>query len=211
MRIVDLVGQRFERLVVTGRAPNKSEKDTNARWHCKCDCGRMCIAYGQDLRRGKFKSCGCLNAERIFKHGQSRTKEYRTWLTMRQRCENPKNAAFQFYGGSGILVCERWKEFENFRADMGEAPTPKHTIDRIAGTKGYEPGNCRWATYAEQNRNITRNVWVEIDGVSKVVQDWCKEFGIGRKTVETRVRNGWDLIEALRTPTNPVGINFNHR
>ena len=211
MRIIDLTGQRFTRLVVTGRAPNKSEKDTNARWHCKCDCGRMCIAYGQDLRREKFKSCGCLNAERIYKHGQSRTKTYRTWLTMRQRCENPKNAAYGQYGGAGIVVHESWKLFENFHADMGDAPSTRHTIDRIDGTKGYEPGNCRWATYAEQNRNLKSNVIVEIDGVSMVLQDWCKRYSINRNTVQTRIRNGWDIVDAITTPINSVGVNFNHR
>jgi len=211
MKAIDLTGQRFERLVVTGRAPNKSEKDSNARWHCKCDCGRMCIAYGQDLRRGKFKSCGCLNAERIYKHGQSRTKAYRTWLAMRQRCENPKNVSYPKYGGAGIVVCSRWMLYENFHADMGDAPTGRHTIDRIDGTKGYEPGNCRWATYAEQNRNTTRNVVVEINGESKVLQDWCEQYGITRATVEARLRNGWSVEVALTTPVNPVGVNFNHR
>ena len=211
MKIIDLTGQRFERLVVTGRAPNKSEKDTNARWHCKCDCGRMCIAYGQDLRREKFKSCGCLNAERIYKHGQSRTKAYRTWITLRQRCENQKNVSYPKYGGDGVVVCERWKVYENFYSDMGDAPSIKHTIDRIDGTKGYEPSNCRWATYGEQNRNISRNVWVEIDGVNKVLHDWCKELGINHKTVTSRIRNGWSAESALTTPLNPVGVNFNHR
>ena len=211
MRIIDLTGQRFTRLVVTGRAPNKSEKDTNARWHCKCDCGRMCIAYGQDLRREKFKSCGCLNAERIYKHGQSRTKTYRTWLTMRQRCENPKAVNYGKYGGAGVVVHERWKVFENFHSDMGDAPSPRHTIDRIDGTKGYEPGNCRWATYAEQNRNLKSNVIVEINGVSKVLQDWCKHYGISRNIVDTRLRNGWSMIDALQKQKNPVGVNFNHR
>lgn len=200
MRIIDLVGQRFTRLLVVGRAPNKSAKDTNARWHCRCDCGRMCIAYGQDLRREKFKSCGCLNAERIYKHGQSRTKEYRTWLTMRQRCENPNNGAYEQYGAAGVTVCERWKSYEAFREDMGPAPSPRHTIDRIDGTKGYEPGNCRWATYAEQNRNLKSNVFVEIDGVRMVLQDWCKRSTVNAKTVASRVRNGWDPIKALKTP-----------
>lgn len=211
MRIIDLTGQRFSRLVVVGRAPNKSEKDTNARWHCRCDCGRMCIAYGQDLRREKFKSCGCLNAERIYKHGQSRTKEYRTWLTMRQRCENPNNGAYGQYGGAGVTVCERWMSYEAFREDMGPAPSLRHTIDRIDGTKGYEPGNCRWATYAEQNRNLKSNVVVEINGVRKVLADWCKHYGIKRNTVNTRIRNGWDAETAIKTPLNPVGVSHNHR
>lgn len=204
MKIIDLIGQRFTRLVVTGRAPNKSEKDTNARWHCKCDCGRVCIAYGQDLRREKFKSCGCLNAERIYKHGQSRTKEYRTWLHIRQRCENPNTPKFKLYGGAGIKVCERWMDYENFRADMGDCPSSKHTIDRIDGTKGYEPDNCRWATYAEQNRNLSSNVVIEIDGVKKILTDWCIEYGIKRVTADARIRNGWNPIDAIKTPVNPL-------
>lgn len=204
MRIIDLVGQRFTRLLVIGRAPNKSAKDTNARWHCRCDCGRMCIAYGQDLRREKFKSCGCFIAEKMYKHGQSRTKEYRTWQTMRQRCENPKNSAYEEYGAAGVTVCERWKSYEAFREDMGPAPTPRHTIDRIDGTRGYEPGNCRWATYAEQNRNLKSNVFVEIDGVRMVLQDWCRTFGINDKTAYSRIRKGWDAERALKTPVKQM-------
>ena len=211
MRIIDLVGQRFTRLVVTGRAPNKSEKDTNARWHCTCDCGKAVIAYGQDLRREKFKSCGCLNAERIYKHGDSRSKEYRTWITMRQRCENPNAEGYEKYGAKGIKVCERWASYENFKSDMGECPTPRHTIDRIDGDKGYEPENCRWATYAEQNRNLSNNVVVDINGVKNIMADWCVIYKIRRTTVETRIKNGWDVIKAIKTPVGSVGVNLRRK
>lgn len=204
MKIIDLVGQRFTRLVVISRAPNKSEKDTNARWNCLCDCGKKAIAYGQDLRREKFKSCGCLNAERILKHGESRTKEYRTWLTMRQRCENPNNPPYEKYGAKGITVCERWKDYENFKADMGECPTPRHTIDRIDGTKGYSPENCRWATYAEQNRNLSKNVVIEINGVKNILADWCDMYKIDRATVGARLKRGWDPVKAIKTPANQL-------
>lgn len=201
MQIIDLIGQRFTRLTVVSRAPNKSEKDTNARWNCVCDCGNTCIAYGQDLRREKFKSCGCLQAENRLKHGMHRTRTYRMWLGMRQRCENPKASKYENYGGRGIRVCDRWLDFTAFYADMGEAPE-HHSLDRIDGNGNYEPGNCRWATVAQQNRNKRTNVAVTIGGSTKVMQDWCIHYGIKRKTVDRRIRDGWNVVAAITTPVH---------
>jgi hypothetical protein len=102
MRLIDRRGDRYDRLVVIGRAPNANKTDTNARWRCRCDCGRTIIAYGQDLQRHKVKSCGCFNASRIAKHGMSKAKIYRVWLAMKARCNNPNDAAYRNYGGRGI-------------------------------------------------------------------------------------------------------------
>lgn len=85
---------------------------------------------------------------------QQRSTEYVTWVTMRQRCNNPNHHKYPRYGGRGVVVCERWNEFANFLTDMGPKPSPKHSIDRYPNPAGnYEPGNCRWATATEQNRN----------------------------------------------------------
>ena len=92
------------------------------------------------------------------KHGHRKlvtsetTPEYRTWLNMGNRCRNPKNDHYKYYGGRGIVVCERWKNFENFLADMGPKPNGL-TLDRIDNDGNYEPQNCRWATHTEQRHN----------------------------------------------------------
>ncbi len=100
-------------------------------------------------------------------HGYTKTPTYSSWVNMRTRCENPKATQWKWYGAKGVTVCERWKTFGLFLEDMGERPTPKHTLDRINGDLGYEPGNVQWSLQTEQcrNRKSTRAV-VRGDGVT---------------------------------------------
>lgn len=134
------------------------------------------------------------------RHGQSYrgrvSRAYRTWIGLRARCEDPKNSQFPNYGGRGIAVCERWQTFDNFFADMG-APPAGRSIDRIDNERGYEPGNCRWATQVEQRRNTRINVVLRHDGREQCVAAWADEVGISRKTLQTRLRRGWTVAAAL--------------
>lgn len=200
MRLVDLVGQRFTRLTVIERAPNKSLADTNARWLCSCDCGKTCIAYGQDLRRGKFKSCGCLNAERIQRHGMARTHVYNVWKQMHQRCENPRSPSFKNYGARGIKVDPAWKDFEVFLRDMGDRP-PGYTLERLNNNLGYSKANCGWRTQSHQMNNTRRNRLVTFNGETKTIMQWSVETNIKWYTLRQRIdRLGWSIEKALSTP-----------
>jgi len=154
MAFTDIAGQRFGRTVAVERT---GEKRWGVYiWRCICDCQTEHSAAVNSLRSGLVKSCGCLAAETAGAlaktHGQYGTPAYKVWDGMMQRCGNPNNTGYKRYGGAGITVCERWRDFANFLSDMGERPKGL-SIDRIDNTRGYEPGNCRWATSRQQRMN----------------------------------------------------------
>ena len=133
------------------------------------------------------------------KHGGAigvMSSAYRCWLAMRERCERKQNSAYSCYGGRGILVCERWQDFANFQADMGDPP-PGHTLDRIDNDGNYEPGNCRWATRKEQSRNMRTNCTFVFKGKTQCVSAWAEEFGFKRSTLQGRLERGWPIERAL--------------
>jgi hypothetical protein len=141
-------------------------------------------------------------------HGLSYTPEYRVWQTMRLRCHEPNNPAYNNYGGRGIKVCDRWLDSpENFIADMGSKPTPAHEIDRIDNDGGYEPTNCRWVLRAENSRNRRSNRLVELNGESKPLAEWCEKFGVPRDTARKRLEAGWSPEEALTIPPRSKAAN----
>lgn len=124
------------------------------------------------------------------------SKTYSVWNEMRARCRNPKHARYADYGGRGITVCERWEDFRNFLADMGEAP-PGLTLDRRDNDKGYSKANCRWAPAAIQNRNTRKNRMITYDGETLCASVWARRVGVGVSTLCYRLRAGWSVEEAL--------------
>ncbi|MGY3609908.1 MULTISPECIES: hypothetical protein [unclassified Bradyrhizobium] len=120
-------------------------------------------------------------------HGMSKTPTYKTWLKMRERCCNPKAVQYKWYGAKGITVCDRWlNSFENFLADMGERPVGK-TLDREDRSKGYEPGNCCWATHQEQTFNQAKTIVVVIDGEEMSLTEGARRRGVSMNRVHRRM------------------------
>jgi hypothetical protein len=121
---------------------------------------------------------------------------------MLQRCINPRHGAYRYYGAKGITVCDRWLKFENFIADMGPRGEGL-TIDRIDGTGNYEPGNCRWATNAQQSANKSNARILEFRGNRLSITEWAKRLGIGRHILNQRLYRGWPVEKILtRRPRN---------
>lgn len=149
------------------------------------------------LHGGNTKSCGCLRKEKNRTHGMRFTGMSSVWRSMKDRCLNPSNTSYAYYGGRGITVCERWLKFENFYADM--APRPQGTtLDRWPDQNGnYEPGNCRWATRTEQRLNTSTVTLVTIGGITQCVAYWCDELGINVGTVYSRIHRGYTPAQAI--------------
>jgi hypothetical protein len=200
----DLTGQRFGRLVVIEQAETNGSK---LRWRCQCDCGKIHCVEGTSLRKGGTQSCGCLarelTAARARKHGKSNTRLYWVWAAMLDRCNNPKCPAFKNYGGRGIKVCARWLKFENFLTDMGERPSPQHTVDRIYNDGNYEPGNCTWRTRAEQSRNMRSNRRLTLFEETYCLKDWSERTEIPLTTIWSRLHHGWPSEYAFTLPIQP--------
>lgn len=163
MRLIDLSGQKFHRLTVISRHPENNAQNKPL-WVCICDCGTQTIVSGSDLKQGNTKSCGCLDREsakeRFTTHGKSKTRLYRIWLGMRERCYNPNNKRFKDYGGRGIFVCDEWRNdfmsFHDWAYQNGyddTAPFGQCTIDRANNDDGYTPYNCVWSTLRQQAHN----------------------------------------------------------
>lgn len=134
------------------------------------------------------------------RHGHTWVKgcspTYQSWSQARDRCRNPRNKSYPRYGGAGVTVHARWDSFATFLADMGERP-PGTTLDRLDGAKGYEPGNCRWATPAEQRRNSRTIKWLTHEGVTLCCADWAARLGMPRDKLYSRIRRGWSIARVI--------------
>lgn len=194
------VGMVFGSRSVISEAPRSN--GGHRRLHCLCVCGDIRAVEERALNSGHSNSCGCIAFVRVprITHGMTGTAEYCIWNAMLTRCNNEKSENYKNYGGRGIKVCERWRTFANFIADMGHKPTPTHTLDRRDNNKGYSPDNCRWATRKEQSRNSRRCKYITFAGRTMVMLDWCELLGVPYYTVRGRMRRGWPFVEAVTRP-----------
>lgn len=203
----NIIGQRFNRLTALRRYGVDGKGQ--AKWVCRCACGNTKIVVGVLLRDGRVQSCGCLvrdsNIARSLTHGHTRngraTSEFSTWKSMLERCYKLYAPQYKNYGRRGIRVCKRWEKFENFILDMGKKPTAKHSLDRIDNNKHYTASNCRWATYAEQNRNKRTNHIIEFRNEKLCLIDAALKYGLTFRALWGRlIQQRWPLEKALLTP-----------
>ncbi len=197
-KLIDLTGRKFGGWTVLNRA---SSAKRQTRWKCRCACGKIRLCSGGNLRGGLSLQCKvCSNrakAAKATRHGMSNTRLYYAWFGMIQRCENPANKSYAYYGRRGITVCERWHRFEDFYADMGDRP-PGYTLDRKDNDGPYCKENCRWVSRKTQMRNTRTNRFVTFNGQRRTVAEWAEVQGGNSRTLwDGLKRHGWDMAAYL--------------
>lgn len=193
-RIVNLIGSRYGRLLVIAFS---GKRKNNRYWECQCDCGVVTVVAGGEICRGTVVSCGCLRKEKATTHGMYKSSEFKIWQKMKSRCFNENHHGYKDYGGRGITVCNRWLKFENFLEDIGNRPSPRHSIDRIDVNGNYEPSNCKWSTLKEQARNKQNTFYIEIDNKKMCLSEFCEVYSLKRSTARWRIKNGWCLAKVI--------------
>ena len=200
---------RFGRL--TARTPTQLRSGGKVVWECLCDCGTLCTAASNHLSDGRRVSCGCakLAGHQLIaktpRHGHyvgnKPSPTYVSWSSMNSRCNNLNVPDFHRYGGRGISICDRWKDFALFLEDMGERPLGT-SLDRKDVNGNYLQDNCTWSTPAQQSRNTRTNRWLCAFGKRQVLKDWCIEFSIPQKTITDRLGRGLTLEQAIALGSN---------
>lgn len=195
-------GTKLFNLTVQESTPISSQKGRLI--EVMCDCGKLKYIDLSGFVRGRIKSCGCYlrhNALLIRnkKHGLSYHATYTSWRCMIERCRNPKTYSWQYYGGRGIKVCDSWKNFSNFKNDMGQRPAGA-SLDRIDVNGDYCKENCRWATIEQQFSNTRRSRHVTLNGERLTVSQWARRCGLSAGTLWARLNTGWTAEEALTLP-----------
>lgn len=192
------VGDRYGRLLVVALAT--AGRGGKSRVDVECVCGNSkCVYAAALIGKRPVMSCGCLAAEltsrRSRTHGLTHSREWAAWHRIKIRCRSRED-----YIKKGVVVCPRWAaSFEAFLEDMGPIPADKPTIDRLDNSKGYEPGNCRWATMTEQNRNKSNNTFLTFGGRTMTVAEWSREVGMSHSGLADRLKY-MTTEEALTLP-----------
>lgn len=205
-QFVDLTGKRFGRLTVLYRADDYiSPKGVKVvRYHCRCDCGNESDVQAGGLRNGTTQSCGCIQRDLMKsgvnsrKHGMKKTRIYRIWENIHDRCYRERNPRFPQYGGRGIKMCQEWQGKNGFVTfyewAINNGYNDKLSIDRINNDKGYYPDNCRWADNKTQANNKSTSKIIEVDGTSKTVAEWIADLGLTRNLYKKSCEAATEII-----------------
>lgn len=184
--IQDITGKKFGRLVAI--KPIGKTKKGETIWQCACDCGNTHNVIISNLNNGHTTSCGCYKKVCSITHADTKTRLYRTWQNMKNRCYNKNTLKYSIYGARGITVCDEWlNDFISFKSwAMGNGYNETLTIDRIDVNGNYEPNNCRWSTKKEQSNNTRSNIIIMYNGERKTAQEWAEQLGVSPKTLRKR-------------------------
>lgn len=200
---VDLTGQKFGKLKVIRRVENN--KQGNAQFLCKCDCGKEIIVRSSNLIQKHTVSCGCLRAITKAKHNSYKTRLYKVYRGMISRCLEKTNKEYSNYGARGITVCNEWKNnflvFRDWALNNGYDENAKYgecTIDRIDVNGNYEPSNCRWINLKSQAKNTTRTIKITYKGKTQCLKDWAKELKIDYQTLRKKLKKGYSFEKAIK-------------
>lgn len=204
-KLIDLVGKRFGNLVVKERAANyvSPSGHPEVQWLCLCDCGNETIVYGNYLRSGHTKSCGCQqHCTPYTTHGMSSSRLYSIYENMKTRCYNPSHKLYPRYGGRGVRVCDEWRANPDafIRWSLSNGYSEELTLDRINSNGDYEPANCRWVDWLMQQNNRSDNRVLELYGREQTIAQWSREKGYSPHLIAQRLGRGWTVEEAIETP-----------
>lgn len=190
----DLTGQKFGKLTVVAQI---GKKGNAILWRCKCECGNDCEVVTADLNRQHNVSCGC---NRGLKHGKYKTRLYRIYNAMKERCYNQHTVNYHLYGGRGITICKEWlNDFNSFYEwALNNGYKENLSIDRKDTSGNYEPSNCRWITNKEQQSNKRNNVILTYDGITLTAKQWAEKLDINYQTLISRIYRGKPIEEILK-------------
>jgi hypothetical protein len=201
------VGTIYGRLLVVGPARRRNGFLVIA-VSCSCSPGIVLEKDLSSLVRGGTKSCGCWRRELSStvrrRHGQSagnRTRTYRIWRGMKNRCLNQRSGAYKSYGGRGITIDTRWLSFEGFYRDMGDPPSTEHSLGRLDNDGPYNEKNCAWQTKEAQCNNTRHTRRITCNGKTRSLSQWAHSAGLKPHTLRARLEAGWDIARALSTPS----------